>query len=194
MATSVDVLACIYIHLMMHEFASSRCCNGKPLLFRWYGYPKAPLGFDLETAITKFITVLNAPNRDMNAYVVAMAKAECRHKLKLASLGQLTPSRHIKPIESANPPPLYEIRWQGITVRESNELGLFLDRRLLIRMYHSEPSEAPNHFIGHHIHEKLISGDASTWLTQNEEIATAIGFYRAGLPTNWGIGLANSSE
>jgi hypothetical protein len=54
-------------------------------------------------------------------------------------------------------------------------------------MYHSEPEEFPGFFVAHHIHEKIISGDGSTWLMQNEEISTAIGYWQAGLSTNWGI-------
>jgi len=154
----------------------SRCSSGKPLQFRWFGYPPSPQGLDLETATEKFLSVVTGSNRELNDYVVAMAKAEFRHTLKLAISGQLSPSRHVKPIESANPPPLFEIRWQSVTVREINQDGQLEDRRLLIRMYHSEPTNLPQFFIGHHIHEKLISGDHSTWLLQNEEIEVALRF------------------
>ena len=182
---------CTYLPSMPRTLPISRCSSGKPLQFRWFGYPPSPQGLDLETATEKFLSVVTGSNRELNDYVVAMARAEFRHTLKIATSGQLSPSRHVKPIESANPPPLFEIRWQGVTVREMNQDGQLEDRRLLIRMYHSEPTNLPQFFIGHHIHEKLISGDHSTWLLQNEEIEIALGFYHSGLQGRWGIKLEN---
>ena len=114
-----------------------------------------------------------------------MAAAEFRHRIRIAEAGRLTPQRDIKPIIGSSDPLLFEIRWQSITVRERN--NSLEDKRLLVRMYHSEPKESPGYFIAHHIHEKVISGEASTWLLQNEEIATAVGFYHAGFSTRWGI-------
>jgi hypothetical protein len=131
--------------------------------------------------------VVAGSNRVLNDYVLAIARAEFRHTLNLALIGQLSPSRQVKPIESANPPPFFEIRWQGVTVQEWQLDGQLQDRRLLIRMYHSEPSDFPDYFIGHHIHEKLITGDQSTWLLQNEEIEIALSIYQSGLQEKWGL-------
>lgn len=116
-----------------------------------------------------------------------MAAAEFKQLITVAEAGLLVPDRQVKAVDINNPPPFFELRWQGISVQEINHEGNLVDRRLIVRMYHSEPDEAPMHFIGHHIHEKVISGDASVWLLQNEEIATAVGFYRSGISTKWGL-------
>lgn len=165
----------------------SRCSAGKSVRIRWYGYPSAPLGKDLEVATEKFLDVISNPARELNEYITSMAAAEFRHRIRSAEAGRLTPQRDIKPIIGSSDPLLFEIRWQSITVRERNNSGALEDKRLLVRMYHSEPKESPGYFIAHHIHEKVISGEASTWLLQNEEIATAVGFYHAGFSTRWGI-------
>ncbi|ASY14411.1 hypothetical protein A1sIA53_02415 [Candidatus Planktophila dulcis] len=166
---------------------TSRCSAGKPIRLRWFGFPQARLGEDLEVASRKFLDVISNKNRDINQYVSSMAVAEFKQRIRMAQAGLLTPQREIKPIDSSVAPLLFEIRWQAITVRERNGSGVFEDKRLLVRMYHSEPEEFPGFFVAHHIHEKNISGDGSTWLMQNEEISTAIGYWQAGLSTNWGI-------
>jgi hypothetical protein len=167
--------------------ATSRCSSGKQARFRWFGYPQSPMGKDLETAAEKFLEVISSPARLMNEYVSSMAVAEFKHLIRIAQSGRLTPQRDIKPIVGSKDPLLFEIRWQSITVQERKNSGDVEDKRLLVRMYHSEPEIVPGYFIAHHIHEKVISGDAATWLAQNEEIATAIGFYHAGINTHWGI-------
>jgi hypothetical protein len=165
----------------------SRCSAGQRVRFRWFGYPKAPLGEDLEAATRKFLEVISSPTRQFNDHIASMAAAEFKHRIRIAEAGRLSPQRDIKPILGSKDPHLFEIRWQSISVRERNNSGDLEDKRLLVRMYHSEPDKAPGYFIAHHIHEKVISGEASTWLTQNDEIATAIGFYYAGINTHWGI-------
>jgi hypothetical protein len=54
-------------------------------------------------------------------------------------------------------------------------------------MYHSEPFEAPHHFIGHHIHEKDIRDPNTVKELQNSEISVARRYFEHGLPTFWGI-------
>ncbi len=98
----VSVL-CTYLPSMPRTLPISRCSSGKPLQFRWFGYPPSPQALDLETATEKFLSVVTGSNRELNDYVVAMAKAEFRHTLKLAISGQLSPSRHVKPIERSMP-------------------------------------------------------------------------------------------
>jgi hypothetical protein len=166
---------------------SSRCSSGQGVQLRWFGYPKAALGEDLEVATKKFLDVISKPSRELNEYITSMASAEFKQRIRIAENGRLTPQRDIKPILGSKNPLLFEIRWQSITVREHKNSGDLEDKRLLVRMYHSEPQETPGYFIAHHIHEKVISGEASVWLAQNEEIATAIGFYHSGLNTLWGI-------
>ena len=141
----------------------------------------------MKVAAEKFISAISHSGRQMNEYISSMAAAEFKHLVKIAQSGRLKPERQVKAVDVNNPPPLFELRWQGVTVREKDPQGLFRDKRLLVRMYHSEPVETPLHFIGHHIHEKVISGDAETWLLQSEEIFTAVGFYQLGKSTRWGL-------
>lgn len=166
---------------------TSRCSAGKSVRMRWFGFPQALFGQDLEVASKKFIDAISNDRRDINPHISSMALAEFKHRIRIASAGRLTPQREIKPINGSTDPLLFEIRWQSITVRERNSGGVYEDKRILIRMYHSEPSEVPGYFVAHHIHEKIISGDGSTWLNQNEEISTAVGYWESGRSTNWGI-------
>lgn len=163
--------------------------------FRWFGYPQAQEGQDLETVLNKFKAVIEAPTRITDDYVWAMARAEILHTFKMAKLGKLRSPREIRPVDIKNPPPLYEIRWQSITVRHRVKDGEIEDLRLLIRMYHSEPPEAPQHFIGHHIHEKDVSRPEEIRQRQNVEISTAVGYFELGKPQMWGISeLTNSRK
>lgn len=166
---------------------TSRCSAGKPIRLRWFGFPQSNLGQDLEIASKKFLEVITNDRRDMNPHISSMAVAEFKHRIRIACAGRLTPQRDIKPISSSTDPVLFEIRWQSITVRERNNVGTYEDMRILVRMYHSEPDEVPEYFVAHHIHEKTITGDGSVWLNQNEEIATAVGYWKSGRSTNWGI-------
>lgn len=165
----------------------SRCTYGIPVTFRWYGAPSASEGQDLEVALVKFQMVIEQPSRVTNGYIWAAARAEIKQKLELASQGKLTPPRQIDVIDGSNPPPLYEIRWQNITIQELQLDGTLIDLSLIVRMYHSEPFEAPHHFIGHHIHEKDISDPNTVKELQNSEISVARGYFEHGLPTFWGI-------
>jgi hypothetical protein len=166
----------------------SRCSGGQNLKFRWYGFPQAEEGRDFDVVLEKFQAVIEAPNRITHDYVWIMAKAEIKQVLKQAAAGKLQPPDQLKPVDVSNPPPLYEIRWQSITVRTRMEDGRVEDERLLIRMYHSEPHEAPTHFIGHHIHEKAVDGDSKEirqW--QDTEIKVAVRYFEQGKPVLWGI-------
>jgi hypothetical protein len=54
-------------------------------------------------------------------------------------------------------------------------------------MYYSEPEAFPNHFIGHHIHEKALRPRDKIKQMQNSEIRIAKGYYEQGKRNSWGI-------
>lgn len=172
----------------------SRCTSGLAVKFRWYGSPSAIQGADLETALEKFKIVIEKPTRITNDYVWAAARAEIKKKIELASQGRLTPPRQIDVVDRRNPPPMYEIRWQNITIRELQPDGKIAYLSLIVRMYHSEPLEAPEYFIGHHIHEKDVSDEDVINTLQNAEIAVARRYFEHGLPTLWGISELTTSK
>ncbi len=155
--------------------------------FRWYGNPITVEGRDVPIALEEFLRLIEGVNRVNNKYVRSMARSEFKRRIELASAGRLKPITQIKPVDILNPPPLYEIRWQGITVMERGSDGVVADLDLLIRMYHSEPAEAPNHFIGHNMHEKVVHGVESVWEAQDREIDIAKNYFKYGLSTLWGI-------
>lgn len=153
--------------------------------FRWYGFPTADADDDVEVATSAFVQALSSvTGRLWNPYNLAMVKAEFRKRLAAAREGRLVPVDEVKPVDIANPPPLYEIRWQGVTVTNRDLSGKTSHDVVLVRLYHSEPDILPLHFIGHHIHEKSVGGDV--YAEQDAEIEIAKRFYDAGEPHKWG--------
>lgn len=131
------------------------------------------------------MVALKPEGRVWNPFAERMVRAEFRDRVHAASRGELVPVDEVKPVDVRYPPPLYEIRWQDIPVT-TRVGGDLVHSTALVRMYHSEPAEAPNHFIGHHIHEKLIDvSDINR--EQNAEIRVAKSFHDLGKSTNWGI-------
>jgi hypothetical protein len=155
--------------------------------FRWYGVPQVPVGDDLDGATERFRQAVTNPTRRWSPYSWPMVRAEFRDRLVQAALGILQPVEQVKPVDVRNPPPLYEIRWQGIAVADVDDADSSKLRysTVLVRLYHSEPSSVPGHFVGHHVHEKDVSGDVNA--DQDAEIQTAKGFYDQGFNTSWGI-------
>ena len=185
----------IEYHCHMGKYdGPSRCSGGKDLTFRWFGYPQANESDDIQVATDKFIHMLEGPNRITNGYIGGMARAEFRKKVALAGKGQLWPVTGVAAVDKGNPPPLYEIRWQGITIREDLGGGVIRDLSLIVRKYHSEPSEAPDYFIGHHVHEKDVSDREAISELQNVEILVAKRYFELGLPTLWGISKLTSGK
>lgn len=173
----------------------SRCSKGQHVKFRWFGYPRVPEGQDFQVVLDKFQSIVQASGRITNDYIWAMAQAELINRLRSATAGKLRSPSQIKPIDTSNPPPLYEIRWQGITIQRQTANGRLEDESLLVRMYHSEPAEAPEHFIGHHIHEKDVSDPSQVNARQDEHIKVAIGYFELGISNFWEIsGLTNRKK
>lgn len=153
--------------------------------FRWFGLPKARAGEDLDAATEAFMAALKPEGRVWNPFAERMARSEFRDRVQAAARGELVPVDEVKPVDVRYPPPLYEIRWQGISVTDRIGDGL-VHSTALVRMYHSEPSRVPDHFIGHHVHEKLLNVDDIND-EQNFEIRVAKRLYDLGESDNWGI-------
>jgi hypothetical protein len=133
--------------------------------------------------------MIEGPNRVQNAYVTSMAVSEFKSKIVSACKGALFPVSEVGPVDVKSRLPLFEIRWQWITVQEILSNGDLKDIIIVVRMYHSEPSEAPNHFVGHHVHEKdFVDPDPKiVRALQDSEILVAKKYYLHGLSTRWGI-------
>jgi hypothetical protein len=167
----------------------SRCTQGSPLIFRWFGDPASLVGLDLETLLFKFEAIARARGDQIHEHSLIIAKAEIRNRIERACRGRLRSTHHIKWVDRNNLPPIFEMRWQGNTLSSPVEQGKQRFRTLLIRMYYSEPGSNPKYFIGHHIHEKNISDPERTKLLQNKEIRIAREFCKVGQASNWGIPL-----
>lgn len=115
-----------------------------------------------------------------------MVRSEFTNVLTRATRGELKPIDEVKPVDIANPPPMYELRWQDIAVTNRDATGALTHSTVVVRLYHSEPDEAPGYFVGHHAHEKDVA-TADVRGAQNDEIATALGWYQHGKDSLWGI-------
>lgn len=155
-------------------------------VFRWYGFPQCAEGQDLQTAVDVLLASISGEGRVWNPWSRSMAGAEFRQRLQKAASGKLTPVDEVKPVDVRNPPPLYEIRWQGISVTNRAADGALSYSKVIVRLYHSEPPEAPDHFIGHHAHEKDVSADDVNEV-QDSEIKVALGWHAHGLDRRWDI-------
>ena len=165
----------------------SRCTQGKPLTFRWFGEPTAHVGLDIETVLFKFEKIIRAKGKIADEYSLIMACAEIRNRIERAAEGRLRTTHQVKWVDQRNLPPIFELRWQGISISFLSELRKDRHQTLLFRMYCSEPEAFPEHFIGHHLHEKVISDPERIWILQNREIAIARDLCERGVETSWGI-------
>lgn len=172
--------------------APSRCSGPSSPTFRWYGYPQCPVGDDLDTAVDVLMAAVSPPGRVWNPWSGTIVRREFRRRIERAAEGDLKPIDEVKPVDITNPPPFYEIRWQGIAVTEMQDDGSQTFGQVIVRMYHSEPPAVPEHFIGHHAHEKNVTVDDVN-AAQNDEISTAIGWYEHGIDSNWGIAVGERS-
>ena len=154
-------------------------------MFRWYGYPTAGVGDDIDVATDAFMTAITPVGRVWNPWSGAMVREEFRDRIVAAERGELEPIDEVKSVDEENPPPLYEIRWQGISVTDIQN-GVQRHGTILVRLYHSEPEVLPRHFIGHQIHEKNVETD-DVYGAQDAEIAIAKRYYDAGERIAWGV-------
>ncbi len=170
----------------------SRCSGPGAPTFRWYGYPSCDDGEDVRVAVDRLMASISGGKRVWNPYAAGMARSEFKKRIEKAQRGELQPVDEVKPVDVKNPPPLYEIRWTGISVTEREGDGTQSHSTAQVRMYHSEPSAVPDHFVGHHVHEKRldvkdVNGE------QQKEIRAAINWYAHGEPSNWGIATSLSA-
>lgn len=172
---------------MPPPYSVSRCSLGSPVMFRWFGYPSAPPGADLEVATEVFLRAVFPSGVEPDPHETAVVGSLSRHRIRNAMRGALRTPYETKAIKPAYEPPLFEIRWQGLG--SAQRLLAKGGKRVptLIRMYYSEPDSAPHHFIGHHIHEKTVTPGVDIRRLQNAEIDIALGFYYQGEQTTWGI-------
>lgn len=167
----------------------SRCTQGSPIRFRWFGEPTALVGLDIETVLYRFDEIVDAKGMKFHEYSLLIARAEIRNRLERACAGKLRSTHHIRWVDKQNLPPMFELRWQGITLSSTEGNGKKRFQTLLVRMYYSEPGSNPRYFIGHHIHEKRVSDPERTKILQNVEIQIARKLCQEGQLSNWGIPL-----
>lgn len=165
----------------------SRCSAASPVTFRWWGFPPQAEKDDIETAVDVLIDCIrNQEGRVWSPHALAMARAEFRQRIRKAANGRLRPIEQVKPVDTKNPPPLYEIRWQNIPITERDGSGGTSHGEAIVRMYHSEPDSAPGYFVGHHAHEKRLDvPDVNA--EQQTQIKIAIAWHDHGRNNNWGI-------
>jgi len=166
---------------------TSRCSSGSPVKFNWFSEFDAKPGSDLHAALDAFEGAYIKENRLINDYLLASARADIRTTLMKAMRGDLLPIKQLKALNGRVMPQLFEIRWQNITAREIQQNGTLKTVQLLFRMYHSEPSEVPGYFIGHHIHEKQVKIREDIKQLQNREIQRAREYFESGRQSHWGI-------
>ncbi len=127
--------------------------------------------------------VKTSPNRRWNPYLEAMVRSEFRHRLVLASRGELVPVDHVKSIDHPLATEMFEIRWQHVHVTEATESGKLRHRDVQVRLLHAEPGALGAAALGLHAHEKrVVVGDArATRAAQDAEIVVAVGVYRSAI-------------
>jgi hypothetical protein len=158
---------------------------GAPVMFRWFGDVPVSRDNHLSAATESFLHVIEAPGRFYDDFAVSTLVAEFQFRILQAMRGQLSGTRKIKTIALFPAPPLFEIRWNNMTVTERNSDGSVAPTRLAVRLYHSEPKELQGCFIGHLVHEKKPDLLPSEKQAQNEMITSAANFYLTGRPTLW---------
>lgn len=170
----------------MHARPESRCSQRSSIVFHWFDGLDHSGQDPLEVAADEFMSALKGPGRLWNPYAEAMTRSEFKKRVNKASRGELKPVEEVKGVDEERPAPLYEIRWQGITVHERGESDSpdrYMD--VAVRMYHSEPTVVPDYFIGHHIHEKEVSDDVNIVAAQDAEISKARNLFYLGEAKQW---------
>lgn len=165
----------------------SRCSDGVALNFVWFGDPPQGETDAVEAATTAFEAFMRQPPFVWNPYSWPLAKKEFSSRLKVAMRGELEPVDQVAYLASGKKAYLYEIRWTFDVCELTDDQGRAFTT-IEVRLYHSEPSQLPDAFVGLHVHRKqIVTGDTdATNDLQNAEIRIAAGRYAAGLPSLWG--------
>lgn len=165
----------------------SRCCSGRLVNFHWFDGASKINDNALDVAVERCLEAVSTSTRVWNMHSRSMVKAEFKSRIKQAALGRLHPLTQVATVGHDPEVPMFEIRWQGVGVTDRNpETGVLTYGTTLVRMYHSEPVEVPDYFIGHHVHEKVIDEESKvTGRLQTAEIGVAKNIYRLGQSKKW---------
>ncbi|MGP4995128.1 hypothetical protein [Glutamicibacter ardleyensis] len=167
----------------------SRCCGDSPVNFHWFDGASKIDEDALEVAVERCLDSVSSHTRVWNMHSRSMVKAEFKNRIKRAALGKLFPLTQVATVGYDPEVPLFEIRWQTVNVTDRDPAtGELIYGSALVRMYHSEPANVPDYFIGHHVHEKVVD-DVSQEIArlQTAEIDVAKNIYRMGQTKNWFI-------
>lgn len=153
--------------------------------FHWFDGALSTEGA-LDRAVAALVDAIQKPHRLWSPYGLIMAKSEFRNRLQKAASGLLKPVDEVKGVDEVHVQPLYEIRWQGIDVLDrEDETSRPVHHKVLVRLYHSEPLAAPDFFIGHHAHEKILDASEGVHAAQDAEIAVARNLHDLGAGVRW---------
>lgn len=166
----------------------SRCSAGKTLDFAFYPDAPAPTTAAIQAATEAFTRVMQRPGLLWSPYSWPLERRRFTRLLEQACIGALVPVDHVKDIDRGAHEYLFEIRWT-IGVLEQGEDGSRRQSSVQVRLYHAEPANAIDIFVGLHLHEKrIVEGDPDATTTlQNHHIDIAIAKFHRGRSTRWGI-------
>lgn len=167
----------------------SRCTQKAPLEFAWAGIGQPTAVDAVEAAVLTFEQLIdNVPGLFWDPRHRAITIAEYRGRLKRGMAGRLEPVTHVKEMDRAREEHVFELIYD-FNVIELDANGVRKSRKMKTRTYFSEPPEHPKHFVGLHMHEKILvphDHGAENDL-QNVEVDVAVRYYDLGRATKWGI-------
>lgn len=168
----------------------SDCSSGLPVNFYWHTCRRDD-GHIAAAVEELMAAVLRRAGRVRNRYWESDARAGFRRKLEKARRGELDPIDEVDNIDLSPDGTMFEIRWTGFKVVETNGRGRERQVEAEVRLLHVEPHDIPFAAIGLHAHEKIIDPRGKRWtrLGQDAEIRTALAVYRDGFASRWGLGL-----
>lgn len=168
----------------------SDCSSGLPVDFYWHDCRDGD--GHLAAAVDALMSaVLRRPERVRNRYWESEARAGFRRKLEKASRGDLDPIDEVDNIDLSPDGTMFEIRWTGFTAVESDGRGRQRQVEAEVRLLHVEPQDLSYVAVGLHAHEKIVDPRGNRWtrLRQDEDIRIALGLYRDGFGSRWGLDL-----
>lgn len=144
---------------------------------------------DIDAVVTALMNTLRGDGRQWNPYSETMARAEFKGRLEAAERGELVPVDEVLQLVTGRAGWLYEIRWQGVSVRRATSPTSVEYYDAEVRALHGEPPRLPVHLIGVHVHEKLYWPDDAqrTRDEQNHHIQLAVDKFWGLEPSNWGL-------
>ena len=168
---------------------TSKCSAGQPLDFVWAGNPAFTGAEQIDRAVQAFTYVITSvPTLHWDPVHLAITRREFRDRITRGQNGRLIPVTQVAEIGRAANEYVFEIKYDFSVVSVSAD-GMRTTRKMRTRLYISEPPQFPTHFVGLHVHEKATFPEDHRLENdmQNREIDTAVRYYEAGRPSNWGI-------